>query len=68
MGAYKGTEARYDVVSARVTSAEVIVLQRFARERNLDISSAVRMLLNVGLEFMNGGASYAERSVQGLQD
>ena len=68
MGAYKGEEARYDIVSTRVTGVELRTIQMFAEERGIGITAAVRLLLNIGLEYMSGGvADGSEQSVQKVQ-
>jgi hypothetical protein len=68
MGAYKGDDARYDIVSTRLTGLELRGVQMFAEDRGIGITAAVRLLLNVGLEYMSGGvADGSEQSVQVVQ-
>lgn len=55
---YKGDEARYDVITTRLTVAETLRLQRFAQERNITVSSASRMLIMTGMELL-GDMNYA---------
>ncbi len=52
MPKYKGAEARYDVITARVNTAGRDRVQRFADERKIGISSAAAMLMMLGLEWM----------------
>ena len=54
MGKYKGADARYNVVSARVRDCGLQRLTQFADERKLSVSAAVDMLLMVGLEYLAG--------------
>lgn len=64
MGAYKGDDARYDIVSTRLTGLELRGVQMFAEDRGIGITAAVRLLLNVGLEYMSGGvADGSQRSM-----
>jgi hypothetical protein len=68
MGAFKGVDARYDIISARVTGRELQSVQVFADDRKISRTDAVRLLLNIGLEFMSGGAADGSvKSMQGLQ-
>jgi len=55
MGAYKGEDARYNIVSARVSDSGWEQVKRFAAERGLSVSSAVAMLLMIGLEYVARG-------------
>jgi hypothetical protein len=57
MGAYKGEEARYNIVSSRVTEREFNELVCFAADRKINLTAAVRMLLAIGLETMNSGGA-----------
>jgi hypothetical protein len=66
MGAYKGDDARYDIVSTRLTGLELRGVQMFAEDRGIGITAAVRLLLNVGLEYMSGGV--ADGSEQSMQE
>lgn len=68
MGAYKNGAARYDMLSARVTERELRDVLEFASARKIGISTAVRLLVNIGLEFMSGGAGDgSNESMQGMQ-
>lgn len=53
MGAFKGDDARYEIVCTRLTAAQLKQVQDYASARNnMGISTAVRMLLMIGLEFV----------------
>jgi hypothetical protein len=52
MPPYKTGTARYDIISTRVSERELKDLQRFADDRKISMSKALRMLFNVGLEYM----------------
>ncbi len=55
MGAYKGAEARYNIVSTRLTDTEAADLRAFAAQWRLSLADALRMFVLRGCD----GASSA---------
>ena len=52
MGVIK-EEPRYEVLSARVTDRELLEVQAFANDRQINISTATRMLINIGMRALS---------------
>ena len=63
MGAYKNGDARYDIVSTRLSTTDYCRLQRYAKDTQMNISDALRVLLTKGLE-----VHHAEHSVSDVQE